>query len=184
MTVSALTPSIPVPRASASVAPPRAAEASNSTAPAALSDATILSCSTPAQLMSKMRQLAVTNPEEFKLLSAEMGTRFQTAASESTGQDALLFAKVAAQFQQAAQSGVLEPGESSSRPDGPGARTPITATAAPSGTRQSAYPEQPSFGYSREAGGITRASWQSPGVQQTFTDALGVFTAATDDKTT
>jgi hypothetical protein len=184
MTVSSLTPSIPVPRASVSVAPPPGAAGKSSTAPPALSDATILTCSTPAQLMSKMRQLAVTDPEEFKLLAAEMGARFQTAASASTGQDALLFAKVSAQFQQAAQSGALEPSASSSTPDGPGGTTPITATAAPSGTRQSAYPGPSGLAYSRESGAITRTSWQSPAVDRTFADALDVFTAARGEETT
>ena len=150
-----------VARVSASVAPAPGASGSTSTAPPALSDATILTCSTPAQLMSKMRQLAVTNPEEFKLLAAEMGSRFQTAASASIGQDALLFAKVAAQFQQAARSGDLEPNEASRKPDRSRSTTAVTSTAPP-----------------KE---ITRACWESPGVQQAFTDALDVLAAATGE---
>jgi hypothetical protein len=176
MTVPPPLPSVfPVARASASVAPSQGAGGSTSAAPPSLSDATILSCSTPAQLMSKMRQLAVTNPEEFKLLAAEMGTRFQTVASQSTGQDAQLFAKVSAQFQQAAQSGVLDPTDASAKTDSKGA-TAVTSTAAANGTGPSGDPDRSGNAYARDRGTLTRASWQSPGVQQAFTDALDVFT--------
>jgi hypothetical protein len=159
----------------ASLAPTPATGGSGSISPPSPGDATILSLSTPGQLMAKMRQLAVTNPLEFKLLAARLGASFQQAASDATGQDAQLLTKVSTQFQVAAQSGQLDTGATGASATG----ADVVSGAAPvRPARQSVYPYDGGHLYSPDdRAGTSRASWQASAVQQAFAAALGVVDA-------
>ncbi len=147
----------------------------NSIAPPSFGGATILSVSTPAQLMAKMRQLALTNPEEFKLLAAEMGGSFARAAGAASGTDAQLLARVASQFTQAASSGSLTATDASATTastravEGTSAVSSSDAFSAASGNRH---------GHGQQAARDASA-WSTSAVQQAFGQALAAFDEAT-----
>ncbi len=151
------------------------ASATNSTAPPSFSSATILAVSTPAQLLVKMRQLSMTNPEEFKLLAAELGGTFARAAGLATGTDAQLLAKVATQFTQAATSGSLNASDTSSG---------APSTRAVEGPSAASANDPFSLGGGGSHGRGSQAwrdssPWSSSAVRQAFGEALDVFDLAT-----
>jgi hypothetical protein len=181
MSVPSISPAVgSMPPARAVTLPPPSSTSmgtTNSTAPPSSGSATILSVSTPAQLMAKMRQLALTNPEEFKLLASEMGGAFARAAGLASGTDAQLLAKVASQFTLAASSGSLT---------APDAIATAASTRAVEGTSavssgdafSSASGNRHGHQAARDA-----SAWSSSAVQQAFGQALAAFDQATGSET-
>ena len=67
--------------------------------------------STPGQLFSDLQQLSQTNPTQFKAVASQLAASFQSAAGQATGPDAQALSSLADRFNQAAQTGSLQPAQ-------------------------------------------------------------------------
>jgi hypothetical protein len=61
--------------------------------------------SKPAQLFSKLQELAKSDPEKFKQVCADIAEKLKAASQETTGRDANMLADLAQKFQNVADGG-------------------------------------------------------------------------------
>lgn len=61
--------------------------------------------SKPGQLMAELADLAKTDPEKFKTVTAQIAQQLKTAAGSASGGSAAMLGKIADRFSAAAQSG-------------------------------------------------------------------------------
>jgi hypothetical protein len=152
----------------------------SSSQPTTKDAATSTTISTPAQFFSQMQQLAQQDPAEFKTVAAQVATTFQSAATQASGPQAMILSNLASQFNQAAETGTLQPPRGSSTNQtgqaaqgaeaGQASQTGQTAPLARSGRTGGSRHHHPQGG-----GGSTMSSE----VQQAFQNAMAVFTNAT-----
>jgi hypothetical protein len=65
------------------------------------------SLSSRAQALQALQQLQASDPTKFKQVMAEIATKLQDAATQATGGQAQFLGKMAAEFQQASQTGQM-----------------------------------------------------------------------------
>ena len=129
----------------------------NSSVPPAAGAAAVATISQPGQLFAQLQQLSQQNPTEFKAVAAQLASTFQTAAQGATGSDAKVLNGLASQFQQAAQTGTLQPTQS-----------------------QGAQGASGGHHHHHHHGGGQSAGGPSSAVQQAFADAFGIVSQAVD----
>jgi hypothetical protein len=140
-----------------SVPPPMAGDASRTT------------ISKPGQLLSELQDLAASDPAKFKEVTADLAKKLGDAASQATGSDAAMLGKMADRFEQASQTGQLQP------PGGAGGAGGAGATSAHHHHHHH-YSGGSASGSS--ASSVSSVSSVSSDVDQAFSDALTTVSQA------
>jgi hypothetical protein len=126
------------------------------------------SISAPGQFFSELQQLSQQDPAKFKAVAAQLATSFQSAASQASGPQAKMLGGLANQLSQAAQTGTLQP--------------PQTTQAGASGQAlqgaQGASGGAETHHHHHHHGGGSTGSGQSTEIQQAFQNAMGILTQA------
>lgn len=95
------------PSATTSITPAADTDSTGSSPSSLTSAAASTSISDGAKLLHQLQQLAQSDPAEFKKVTADIATQLQTAAQQTGGSEGQALSRIAAKFQQAAQTGNL-----------------------------------------------------------------------------
>jgi hypothetical protein len=140
-----------------------------SSIPPAMGGAATASISTPGQFMSEMQQLSQQNPTEFKAVAAQIAKSFQNAASQASGPQAQFLSNLANQFDQASQTGTLQPTQGTQAGQ---------ATQGGQGAATSQGSGATGAHHHRHHGGGSSMT-QSSAIQQAFQGAMNILNQAT-----
>ncbi|MGD0679297.1 MAG: hypothetical protein ABSC94_28210 [Polyangiaceae bacterium] len=151
-----------------------------SSLPSAITEgAANVSISTAGQFYSDMQQLSQQNPDEFQTVAAQVAASFQNAASQTTGSQAQFLTTLANQFNQAAQTGSLDPTQSASSAEAAQAVHGVQAASPnPSGGSTGAHHHH------HRHGGSDALTAPSGAVQQAFESAMGVLSQSVQGAST
>jgi hypothetical protein len=147
--------------------------------PAPTQSAATASISTPASFLSQMQQLSQTNPTEFKAVAAQVATSFQNAAGQATGAQAQFLTALANTFNQAAQTGSLQPAQSAQSAQ---ASQTVQGAQGVQGAGKVGGSSGAHHHHHHHGGGGSSA--QSSQVQQAFANAVDILNQATQGTST
>ena len=85
----------------------------------------LASISKAAERMHELAQLAESDPEQFKAVTAEVAEKLTAIAEESTGMKAEMLSSIAGKFQEASETGSMEALRPDRPPMGNGQRPPM-----------------------------------------------------------
>ncbi len=153
-----------------------------SVVPPSTQSAATASISTPASFLSQMQQLSQTNPTEFKAVAAQVATSFQNAADQASGTQAQFLTALANTFNQAAQTGSLQPAQSAQSAQ---ASQTVQAALGAQGVQAAGQAGASSGAHHHHHHGHGGgSSAQSSQVQQAFANALDILHQATQGTST
>jgi hypothetical protein len=138
-----------------------------SSIPPAMGGAANATISTPGQFLGEMQDLSQQNPAEFKTVAAQVAASFQRAASQASGPQAQFLTSLANRFDQASQTGSLQP------PQGAQAAQTGQAAQGVSGAGASQAGGGSAVHHHRHGGGSEMT--ESAAVQQAFQSAMNIL---------